>query len=232
MLIKVKVVDSGYLLNQSRKSLFNMHSNLIKYVNSTRDTIFHIKIEVEGYFVQNLDLSLFNSCPIYTQVSACYDLSDGVACLCLFQLDDWVLCRIYNKKGTLEKHNVAARKMTTHMEIEKKTEITTPATTTVSPALYNTGDMMYVDASDSVPKLHTDSSCSDHVVSTEFTCDKEVQSQPKLEEWDNSALDFPFNYMDATVDNNVNFMFGSQPQQGNYQVPQWHDMFMHLQRSL
>ncbi|MEI4872835.1 hypothetical protein Q8G47_29355, partial [Klebsiella pneumoniae] len=59
--------------------------------------------------------------------------------------------------------------------------------------------------------------------------------EPKLEEWDNTALDYQLNYMDA----NLNLMFGSQPppqqqqqQQGNYQMLPWQDMFMYLQRSL
>lgn len=112
------------------------------------------------------------------------------------------------------------------MEIEeKKPEIMTPATET-SLAVF--GDLVHLDPSDSVPRLHTDSSCSDHVVSPEITCDKEVQSQPKLEEWKKSALDFPFNYVDATVNNNVNAMFGLQ--QGNYQMSPLQDMFMYLQR--
>lgn len=144
-----------------------------------------------------------------------------------------MLCRIYNKKGTLEKHNVVSRKVSYPTGIEeKKPEIMNPATEN-SPAIF--GDTVYLDTSDSVPKLHTDSSCSEHVVSPEFTCDREVQSEPKLEEWDNTTLDFPLNYMDASVDNNVNLMFGSQPptqQQGNYQMAQWQDMFMYLQRSL
>lgn len=150
------------------------------------------------------------------------------------RLDDWVLCRIYNKKGTLEKHNVGSRKVSYPMEIEeKKPEIISPATEN-APAIF--GDTAYLDTSDSVPKLHTDSSCSEHVVSPEFTCDREVQSEPKLEEWDNTALDYQLNYMDA----NLNLMFGSQPpppqqqqqQQGNYQMLPWQDMFMYLQRSL
>lgn len=151
------------------------------------------------------------------------------------RLDDWVLCRIYNKKGSLEKHNLGGQKMTYPMEVEeKKPEIISTAPGNLA-TMYD--DSVYLDTSDSVPKLHTDSSCSEQVVSPGFACDREVQSQPKLEStWDNSTLDFPYNYMGPTVDNNnVDFLYGAQPQQqeeGNDQMSQWQDVFMYLQRSL
>ncbi|WOG99685.1 hypothetical protein DCAR_0519039 [Daucus carota subsp. sativus] len=118
------------------------------------------------------------------------------------KLDDWVLCRIYNKKGSLEKHNA-------------------------NRAAAN--DMAYLDTSDSVPKLHTDSSCSEQVVSTEL---REVESQPKLE---STTLEYPHNYMPAPAD----FMLSAprqppQPQSATstYEMAQWQDVFMYLQRSL
>lgn len=139
----------------------------------------------------------------------------------LLQLDDWVLCRIYNKKGNLEKHSI------------KPTELTPQ---NKSKFLSSVTDMAYLDTSDSVPKLHTDSSCSEQVVSTEL---REVQSQPKVE-WDNTTLDYQQNYMNATADNNnATFMLGAhqqvtQPQSttGNYEMTQWQEVFMYLQRSL
>lgn len=113
---------------------------------------------------------------------------------------------------------------------EKKPEIltnggTTPAALLPAPppsavpkAAVN--DYTFFDTSDSVPRLHTDSSCSEHVVSPEFTC--EVQSEPKY--WE-KPMDFSFNYMDATFDNG----FGSQFQSNN-QLSPLQDMFMYLQK--
>lgn len=133
------------------------------------------------------------------------------------RLDDWVLCRIYNKKGSLEKHTI------------KPTE--TPPQNK-SKFVSSSSDMAYLDTSDSVPKLHTDSSCSEQVVSPEL---REVQSQPKLE-WDNNSntLGYQHNYMDATADNNNASLMFQQPQSTtvNYEMAQWQDVFMYLQRSL
>lgn len=83
-------------------------------------------------------------------------------------------------------------------------------------------DYVYFDTSKSVPKLHTDSSCSEHVVSPEFTC--EVQSEPKWKEWE-KALEFPYNHMDAIMENG----FGAQFQSNNQMSP-LQDIFMYLQK--
>lgn len=83
-------------------------------------------------------------------------------------------------------------------------------------------DFVYFDTSDSVPKLHTtESSCSEQVVSPEFT--SEVQSEPKWKDWsgDKSSLDYGFNYIDATVDN----AFGGGG--GSNQLFPLQDMFMY-----
>ncbi|XP_006351144.1 NAC domain-containing protein 2-like [Solanum tuberosum] len=145
------------------------------------------------------------------------------------RLDDWVLCRIYNKKGTTEKNQLNIRKMNVEMspavsEGDVKPEImpysvsTKPSST--SYHVYN--DFTYFDSSDSLPKLHTDSSCSEHVPSPEFTCEKEVQSEPKvkLNEWEKTALDFPFNYTDATT----------SELQSCYEMSPLQDIFMYLQK--
>ncbi|XP_010547683.1 PREDICTED: protein ATAF2-like [Tarenaya hassleriana] len=60
------------------------------------------------------------------------------------RLDDWVLCRIYNKKGTMEKHY--------------------PESTAME-------DQSPFDTSDSFPTLQDDSSSSGHVISPDVTCD-------------------------------------------------------------
>lgn len=142
------------------------------------------------------------------------------------RLDDWVLCRIYNKKGTIEKQlsNHVVSRETESAEIEDiKPDILARAGGLPPPppqASATMTDYMYFDPSDSIPKLHTDSSCSDHVVSPEFA--SEVQSEPKWNEWEKN-LEFPYNYMDATLSND----FGTQFQSNNQMSP-LQDMFMYL----
>uniref|UniRef100_A0A5B6YWH9 Putative nam-like protein n=1 Tax=Davidia involucrata TaxID=16924 RepID=A0A5B6YWH9_DAVIN len=151
------------------------------------------------------------------------------------RLDDWVLCRIYNKKGTIEKQHVSSRKMSYFSGTEEqKPEILThhggstvgmlPPAPESSSGGFN--ELVHMDTSDSVPRLHTDSSCSEHVVSPEFACEREVQSEPKLNDWEKAAaaLDFPFNYIDATIEHPFTSQF-----QGN-QLSPLQDMFMYLQK--
>ncbi|XVE55298.1 hypothetical protein DITRI_Ditri03aG0147800 [Diplodiscus trichospermus] len=108
------------------------------------------------------------------------------------RLDDWVLCRIYNKKGTIEKKppQGSVTIKASVMEIEdKKPDIASLGVNKSGLPPAPTGivnDYVYFDTSESVPKLHTDSSCSEHVVSPEFTC--EVQSEPK---WKNGYVHVP-----------------------------------------
>ena len=142
------------------------------------------------------------------------------------RLDDWVLCRIYNKKGTAEKQQppMSRKAVSGGSEFEdvKPENLMAcpppPAVPATRPSEY-----VYFDNSDSVPRLHTDSSCSEQVVSPEFT--SEVQSEPKWKEWE-KALDFPYNYGDATVENGG---FGAQFQGGNQMSP-LQDIFMYLQK--
>ncbi|XAR55555.1 hypothetical protein NMG60_11035658 [Bertholletia excelsa] len=150
------------------------------------------------------------------------------------RLDDWVLCRIYNKKGTVEKQNgIVSMEAAESSEIfERKPDILNRAGRGLPPPPESSaaagmfGELVYLDTSDSVPKLHTDSSCSEHVVSPEFTCEREVQSEPtKLTDWDKSTLDLPFNYLDATMDS----AFTSQFQSCNQMYP-LQDMFLYTQK--
>ncbi|XP_022748831.1 NAC domain-containing protein 2-like [Durio zibethinus] len=148
------------------------------------------------------------------------------------RLDDWVLCRIYNKKGAIQKQppqgSVAKKASVTEIE-DKKPDIEAlgMGSCGLTPALTGTvNDYVYFDTSESVPRLHTDSSCSEHVVSPEFT--SEVQSEPKLKDWEstkNNALDFSYNYMDATMDAGFATYFHS-----NNQLSPLQDMFMYLQK--
>lgn len=137
------------------------------------------------------------------------------------RLDDWVLCRIYNKKGIIEKNELNSRKMDVGMspaasEGDIKPEIMPFSVSTRPHQIYN--DFMNFDSSDSLPKLHTDSSCSGHVPSPDFACDKEVQSEPN---WEKTALDFPFNHTDATSFSEF---------QSCYEMSPLQDIFMYLQK--
>lgn len=157
----------------------------------------------------------------------------------LKQLDDWVLCRIYNKKGAIEKNRPTPSQTTASaMEADdyedRKPEnlrgLTTAslhapatATATASGAAAGTNDFMHFGPADSVPRLHTDSSCSEQVVSPEFT--SEVQSEPKWKsEWD-SVFDFGGgSYLDA-----VDFR-GSQVSGVMSQMSPLQDMFVNIQK--
>ncbi|KAL5993154.1 NAC domain-containing protein [Asimina triloba] len=122
----------------------------------------------------------------------------------LRRLDDWVLCRIYNKKGALEnKHPITAKKPKSNYSgieaPERKPEI--PAQSVTPEA----NDFAYFDSSDSIPRLHTtDSSCSDHVPCPEFTGDREVQSEPRWKRGWEKPLEIPLGNMDAAAVGDLN----------------------------
>ncbi|KAL2347179.1 hypothetical protein Fmac_001179 [Flemingia macrophylla] len=143
------------------------------------------------------------------------------------RLDDWVLCRIYNKKGKIEKYNTGAPKVNHEVvlhnfEHENETK----------PEIHALGiEQLYMDTSDSVPRLHTDSSCSEHVVSPDVTCEREVQSDPK---WNDLGLqledvfDFQFNYLDNNL--SVDDPFATQVHYQIGHLSPLQDMFMYLQK--
>ncbi|CAN8295989.1 unnamed protein product [Cochlearia groenlandica] len=148
------------------------------------------------------------------------------------RLDDWVLCRIYNKKGALERRGQPPQPLSSSVVysgvddevVEEKPRLTEMG---MPPPLSN--DFVYFETSDSVPKLHTmESSCSEHVVvSPEFT--SEVQSNPKWKDWSGAAndcntLDFGYNYIDATLDNA--FVGGGS----SNQLFPLQDMFMYMHK--
>ncbi|KAF8027463.1 hypothetical protein BT93_E0384 [Corymbia citriodora subsp. variegata] len=117
------------------------------------------------------------------------------------RLDDWVLCRIYNKKGTIEKHFPSTPDETAEFpEMEEtKPQIVMPAALNPYTPPQMSTDHMYMDSSESVPRLHTYSSCSEHVVSPDSAWEKEVQSEAKWEDWE-KALDFQIGSMDDFLD--------------------------------
>ncbi|KAJ8450304.1 hypothetical protein Cgig2_004761 [Carnegiea gigantea] len=127
------------------------------------------------------------------------------------RLDDWVLCRIYNKKGTIERQNDAVSRRQQpnsvyYSDEEKKPQIITQPGPVVQTTAFS--EYAHLDTtSDSMPPpRESTTSGSEHVVSppSEFTCEREVQSEPKWSDMElEKALEFPFNYVDATaMDNN------------------------------
>jgi hypothetical protein len=142
------------------------------------------------------------------------------------RLDDWVLCRLYNKKGIREKHFPAdwkAMKSETHedqkLDISYGHNYGVPSQQQLG---YN-NDLSHMDTSDSIPMLHMDSS-SDHALSPEMACEKEVQSDPKWNDIDNAFNNIQqFSYMDG-------FQNDSQVQLNNEEFSTLQDMFMFLQK--
>ncbi|CAN0892324.1 NAC domain-containing protein 2 [Linum grandiflorum] len=138
------------------------------------------------------------------------------------RLDDWVLCRIYNKKGSIEKKSapvaVSRRADSTDSIEEKKPPLLMSSAPVPNNNNSYNNDYVCFESSDSVPRMNTDSSCSEHVVSPEFTT-SEVQS--------GGGFDMGFNYLDAAMERE----FASQFQGGAInQMSPLQDMFMYLQK--
>ncbi|CAO2196700.1 unnamed protein product [Urochloa humidicola] len=133
------------------------------------------------------------------------------------RLDDWVLCRIYNKKGGLEKppvmagdrkpalaaggNNAAFAAAAAGSPPEQKPFVANPGG--LPPAFADLA-AYYDRPSDSMPRLHADSSCSEQVLSPEqqlaSSCDREVQSQPKITEWERTFASDPVNPAGSMLD--------------------------------
>lgn len=150
------------------------------------------------------------------------------------RLDDWVLCRIYNKKGTLEKYyNVDNKEYESFGEFEEEikpkilpTQLA-PAPMPPRPRSSPANDYFHFETSDSMTRMYTtnSSSGSEHVLSS---CDKEVQSAPKWDDLGNT-LDFQLNYLDGLL----NDPFEPQMQQQNCNIDQFNtfqDMFLYMQK--
>lgn len=124
------------------------------------------------------------------------------------QLDDWVLCRIYNKKGAGENQvNAAAQKgaATETSRIDGRRPEPPPLAPKVEPLLrpdsppplaqplqqQQVSEYVYLEA-DSVPRLRAESSCSEQALSSSpgFAWD-EVQSQPRWGSWLRDTLNVP-----------------------------------------
>ncbi|TVU19422.1 hypothetical protein EJB05_35570 [Eragrostis curvula] len=117
------------------------------------------------------------------------------------RLDDWVLCRIYNKKGAQEKQptggdphgNMAAsyggeHADNAHSPPEQKPPLLPPggsATGYAPPPFPELAAYYEVRPSDSMPRAHADdSSGSGHAAATSAERPEEVQSQPRIAEWE------------------------------------------------
>lgn len=175
----------------------------------------------------------------------------------MFQLDDWVLCRIYNKKGSIEKHNIAStdrNRAATYSEImdhEQKPQLINTlvaaapsqmpsAAPSQMPSAVPVAQPQHMDMLSgdySAPRLqHTTdySSSSEHVLSPEVQSEFQWSS-PEL---DNSLnMNFldnndQFNYMDGFSLADIDDPFGTQAQaQAQYQLDQ-QDLFMYLQNQI
>ncbi|MQL84899.1 hypothetical protein Taro_017409 [Colocasia esculenta] len=142
------------------------------------------------------------------------------------RLDDWVLCRIYNKKGGAEKLINAERKAAEAVAtmakplLQPKPELmmAPPALAPVPPQ--QVSEFLCFDT-DSMPRLHADSSCSGHVPSSspEFTYEREVQSQPRWREWDRSMPNMPMGGLDSMA------AAGFPPLEGGLQLGQLSPLF-------
>jgi hypothetical protein len=105
------------------------------------------------------------------------------------RLDDWVLCRIYNKKGGLEKPPVFGHAADHKPVFAVSSPPEQKPFAGGAPAFADLA-AFYDRPSDSMPRLHADSSCSDQELSPEQQL-AEVQSQPKITEWERTFASDP-----------------------------------------
>ncbi|CAI9777542.1 unnamed protein product [Fraxinus pennsylvanica] len=148
------------------------------------------------------------------------------------RLDDWVLCRLYNKRGTLEKHcNVDQKALQFSDGKEQKPKLdgfvyngkVTKVLPAIAPRLLKS-DYLHSEASESVPKLHADSSSSEHALSPKFMVDKEVQSEPTWNDFQ-KPIDHQHNYKDG-------FEYDPFVSQMHYndQFSSFDNVFMYMQK--
>ncbi|KAK9111546.1 hypothetical protein Scep_019065 [Stephania cephalantha] len=153
------------------------------------------------------------------------------------RLDDWVLCRIYNKKGG----GAGADKKLNHqlMELNSRNiynqqQLSNRNTNSIGTK----NDYSYLETSESIPKSqwHAESSGSEYVMSSkEVNCEREVQSEPKwVSDWER-ALDVQVNNGNAIELSNQQAQ-AQHGQLGLFQGPfvdygnPLQDIFMYLQK--
>ncbi|TYI31089.1 hypothetical protein ES332_A05G429600v1 [Gossypium tomentosum] len=130
------------------------------------------------------------------------------------RLDDWVLCRIYNKKGSIEKHFPSEQKSLSYPEMEdEKLGIIMNGQNMQQPwsVMAMKNDAIHTDGSES--------SWSEHVPSPEITWEKEVKSEGRWNE-----LDFGLDFIDEDP-------FASQVDYQMEQLSPLQDMFMYLPKT-
>lgn len=154
-------------------------------------------------------------------------------------MDDWVLCRIYNKKGGTEKQINADRKAATAAAVtaamsrpmlQPKPEMMAPPPPVPAQQV---SEFLCFDT-DSMPRLHGDSSCSGHVPSSspEFAYEREVQSQPRWRDWDRATLEMPLGGLDGIAATGYAPLEGGQLGQLSplFRDPSLQDVFKYLQK--
>ncbi|KAE8663611.1 NAC domain-containing protein 2 [Hibiscus syriacus] len=125
------------------------------------------------------------------------------------RLDDWVLCRIYNKKGSIEKHFPREEKSLSYPEMEdEKPDIRNMEQQHRSMSMKND---VIVQTDGSV------SSSLEHLLSLEIAWQKEGESETK---W--NGLDFELDFIDDDGP------FASQVEYQMGQLSPLQDMFMYL----
>ncbi|KAG8501701.1 hypothetical protein CXB51_003880 [Gossypium anomalum] len=130
------------------------------------------------------------------------------------RLDDWVLCRIYNKKGSIEKHFPSEQKSLSYPEMEdEKLGIIMNGQNMQQPwsVMATKNDAIQTDGSES--------SWSEHVPSPEITWEKEVKSEGRWNE-----LDFGLDFIDEDP-------FANQVDYQMEQLSPLQDMFMYLPKT-
>ncbi|KAE9601340.1 hypothetical protein Lal_00023712 [Lupinus albus] len=132
------------------------------------------------------------------------------------RLDDWVLCRIYNKKGKIEKLNCMDQKAA----VSNVSEEVVQYENEMKPEIKNMyghidfrNDQLHIDTSDSSPMW-------DHVVSPDVTC----ESEPK---WKELELGPTFDFQLNEINMPPNDPFAPQYQMNS----PFHDILMFFQQS-
>ncbi|KAL2553235.1 NAC domain-containing protein 2 [Forsythia ovata] len=139
--------------------------------------------------------------------------------------------------GTLEKHYSVDQKTLQFSDSEERkpridtftyngmvNPVVPPVQESQSLALQMTNDFLCCYTSESIPNLHDDSISSQHVLSPEFTCDKEVESAPKWSDFEKS-INYQLNYTDGFQD----YDFATQMQYDD-QLSLFQDMLMYMQK--
>lgn len=131
------------------------------------------------------------------------------------QLDEWVLCRLYNKKGYIEKYTLTEQSdLESSQEVEEENpEVSLEIGLQLYPKPSNNwpgnSEAHVVETLGSVHKLHPESSSSVHMNSPEFNAaDKEVQSEPKRDDLERD-LEKGFDYSMLGFMGDADF-FGAQ----------------------